>query len=181
MREHLLEAPLCPASRFSGPTFQTPLSRDRPHRPVCLFLSPREEARRSLFCSAPKSFVTTGRLPAGSSSMTEQSRSPYNVSARDRGIGVAVMTSTSGIVLSSEAAPSAQRRFVLLVNDHKPESPEPDAFLDKRVRADDDVRLTEASVSSWLSLAPPSEAPSSGRGPAAVRACFKMLAREYLP
>ena len=40
--------------------------------------------------------VTIGLRPGGSSSMTETSRSPYNVMASVRGIGVAVMTSTWG-------------------------------------------------------------------------------------
>ena len=39
--------------------------------------------------------VRIGRLPVGTSSNTETSRSPYMVRARERGMGVAVITSKS--------------------------------------------------------------------------------------
>ena len=48
------------------------------------------------------SMVWTGFRPGGSSSMTETSRSPYNVIANVRGIGVAVITITCGGIVGSE-------------------------------------------------------------------------------
>ena len=54
--------------------------------------------------------VLIGSRPGGRSRMTDTSRSPYSVSASVRGIGVAVITSTSGRSPLPEASPAAARR-----------------------------------------------------------------------
>ena len=60
-----------------------------------------------------------------------------------RGIGVAVMTSTSGTAPSRPFARNIaallDAEAVLLVDDDDAERPQLDAFLDERVRADEDV------------------------------------------
>ena len=54
-------------------------------------------------------FVTIGVRPGGSSSNTLTSKSPYTVIAAVRGIGVAVITNTSGVEASAPFLPSAAR------------------------------------------------------------------------
>ena len=53
--------------------------------------------RRELRSSGPSRWVLTFCRPGGISSMMERSRSPYRVSARVRGMGVAVITSRWGV------------------------------------------------------------------------------------
>ena len=87
--------------------------------------------------------------PGGSSSSTLTSRSPYTVIATVRGIGVAVITSTSGTAaagLVAQRRPLLDAEAVLLVDDDHAEAAEVDAPLDQRVRADDDVDRTRGEV-----------------------------------
>jgi hypothetical protein len=59
-----------------------------------------------------------------------------------RGLGVAVITRTSGAApLSRSRAPLHDAEFVLLVDDGEPEIRDARAFVQKRVRANQDVRL----------------------------------------
>ena len=86
--------------------------------------------------------VTIGVRPGGSSSSTLTSRSPYTVIAAVRGIGVAVMTSTSGTAVAgllAQRGPLLDAEAVLLVDDDHAEAVERHALLDQRVRADDEV------------------------------------------
>ena len=61
-----------------------------------------------------------------------------------RGIGVAVMCRTCGARPSVERASLLDAEAVLLVDDRDRELAEVDAFLDQRVRADDDLRARRA-------------------------------------
>ena len=72
--------------------------------------------------------------------MTETSRSPYAVSASVRGIGVAVMTSTSGLHAFLPQRRALQHaETMLLVDDDEPELLERHGLFSQRVRADDEV------------------------------------------
>ena len=78
-----------------------------------------------------------------------QSRSAYAVIASVRGIGVAVMMSWCGTRASCsplclQLQPLLDAEAVLLVDDHERELLERDAFLEQRVRADDDVHVAVA-------------------------------------
>ena len=84
--------------------------------------------------------MTIGLRPGGSSSITLTSRSPYRVSASVRGIGVAVITSTSGVhALLHQPQPLQHAEAMLLVDDGEAQLLELDVLLEQRVRADDDV------------------------------------------
>ena len=126
------------------------LARARPPTP-----RPRAAAR-------PPSGCTMGVRPGGSSSSTLTSRSPYTVIAAVRGIGVAVITSTSGTVaagLLPQRGALLDAEPVLLVDDDDAEAVELDPLLDQRVGADDDVdrcrRPSPASTPPALGAAHP--------------------------
>ena len=74
-------------------------------------ISPRAWANASRRSIGVRYFVTIGVRPGGISSITERSRSPYSVSASERGIGVADIASRCGVsVPPREAALSAPLR-----------------------------------------------------------------------
>ena len=74
------------------------------------------------------------------SRMTDTSRSPYTVSASVRGMGVAVITSTSGIrPFRSQRRALDDAETVLLVDDGEAQRSEVDGALHQRVRADDQI------------------------------------------
>ena len=90
----------------------------------------------------PTSVVAIGVRPGGISRSSERSRSPYTSIAAVRGIGVAVMTSTSGsspLPRRSDALLDAEA--VLLVDDRAPEPRESRVAVEQRVGADEDVDL----------------------------------------
>ena len=81
--------------------------------------------------------------------MTETSRSAYAVIASVRGIGVAVMISWCGKravarALVAQAQPLVHAEAVLLVDDDSASRAKSIAFLEQRVRADDDARFAAA-------------------------------------
>ena len=82
----------------------------------------------------------TGLRFAGGLAISVTSRSPKTVCASVRGIGVAVMCSTCGVV-RAERAPLLDAEAVLLVHDGDGERAELDLLLDERMRADRDVGL----------------------------------------
>ena len=94
-------------------------------------------AARSAHC------VTIGVRPGGISSSTLTSRSPYTVIAAVRGIGVAVITSTSGTcpstIFVAQRGALLDAEPVLLVDHDDAEAGEVDLLLDQRVGADGDV------------------------------------------
>jgi hypothetical protein len=69
------------------------------------------------------------------------SMSPNQVSTSVRGIGVAVITSTSTPALGRQQQALMDAETVLLVDDSQRQVAEGDALLEQRVRADDDVDL----------------------------------------
>ena len=74
------------------------------------------------------------------SRMTDTSRSPYTVSASVRGIGVAVITSTSGIrPFRTQRRALHDAEAMLFVDDGEPERAEVHRALHERVRADDQM------------------------------------------
>ena len=76
----------------------------------------------------------------GNSSITEKSRSPYSVSASVRGMGVAVITRTSGLIAFAHQLEALQHaEAMLLIHHHQAELRERHVLLDQRVRADDQV------------------------------------------
>ena len=86
--------------------------------------------------------VVIGVRPGGISRSSDLSRSPYTSIAAVRGIGVAVITSTSG----SSPLPPEQRALldtepVLLVDHRDAEVAELGVAVEQRVRADEDVDL----------------------------------------
>ena len=119
------------------------------HRVDDVRLSSLRPARRSTNCEhalarrlRPRSAVATGCRPGGRSSRMLRSRSPYSVSASERGIGVAVISSTSGrLALGAERLALLDAEAVLLVDDGEPELAERRRLLHQRVRADDEQRL----------------------------------------
>ena len=73
--------------------------------------------------------------------MIETSRSPYSVIASVRGMGVAVITSTSGVhALAHQRVALEHAEAVLLVDHHEPQPLEGHVPLDQRVRAHREVR-----------------------------------------
>jgi hypothetical protein len=75
--------------------------------------------------------------------MVVTSRSPYSVMARVRGMGVAVMTSTSGVTPLPYSNPALLHpELVLLVNHHQAQILEDDPLLDQGVRADHQLRAS---------------------------------------
>ena len=103
--------------------------------------------------------MTIGVRPGGSSSSTLTSRSPYTVIAAVRGIGVAVITSTSGTAppgLLPQRGALLDAEAVLLVDDDHAEAVERHALLDQGVGADDEVdrRRRRARPSTRLRSAP---------------------------
>ena len=68
--------------------------------------------------------------------MTLTSRSPYTVSASVRGIGVAVITSTSGCEPFHQLLPLLHAEAMLLVDDRQAQPLEFDIRFQQRVRAD---------------------------------------------
>ena len=84
--------------------------------------------------------VRTGCRPGGSPRMTDTSMSPHSVSASVRGIGVAVITSTSGCRPFAPSVAALQHaEAMLLVDDDQGQRAELDVLLHQRVRADDQV------------------------------------------
>ena len=68
-----------------------------------------------------------------------------------RGIGVAVITSTSGgdLLAAGKLRALEHAELVLLVDDHQPQPGQRLLFVKQRVRADDDVRLARRGESRW--------------------------------
>ena len=90
----------------------------------------------------------SGVRPGGRSSTTERSRSPYAVSASERGIGVAVSTSTSASPppLRARSSRCSTPKRCCSSTTASPRRREADLLLDERVRAHRDLRSSpEAS------------------------------------
>ena len=83
--------------------------------------------------------VLIGLRSAGGRVISETARSPYTVSASVRGIGVAVMCKTCGDRPARERLALRNAEAMLLVDDGDREVVELDAFLDQRMRPDDEV------------------------------------------
>ena len=121
----------------------------------------------------PPSVVTIGVRPGGSSSRTLTSRSPYTVIAAVRGIGVAVITSTSGTAppaLSRRAARCSTPKRCCSSIDDDAEAAERDALLDQGVGADHEVDRRRRPARRAAACARcPSRGSSAARRAAAAR------------
>ena len=83
--------------------------------------------------------------------MTDTSRSPYTVSASVRGMGVAVMTRTSGSqALLAQRRPLQHAEAMLLVDHHEAELRETHVALHERMGADDEVDRTAGDIGQLL-------------------------------
>ncbi len=79
--------------------------------------------------------------------MTETSRSPYTVIASVLGIGVAVMTSTSGTIPFFREHRSLDNTEAMLFVDHdQSQIPEDDPFLDQGMGPDDDIDIPRSGA-----------------------------------
>ena len=90
-----------------------------------------------------------------------------------RGIGVAVMCRTCGDLPCGQRLALLDAETMLLVDDRDREVTELDALLDKRVRADDDVRIrSEVALALAVELVSSAQVtPSRLQGSSSVRKC----------
>ena len=90
--------------------------------------------------------------------------SPHSVSASVRGIGVAVMTSTSGFdAFRGQRAALHDAKAMLLVDHGQRQRLELDVLLDQRLRADDEVDLAALDRGQQVAARRRGDAPGQER------------------